>query len=217
MKKILEGEALEKLILKNMRDLLIKSTELTPLVVVIEDLHWADTSSIELLESLFRLAETKRILFINVFRPNHPETGDRVIETIKEKLPVYYVEIHLLPLNEQMSEKLIKNMLHIKGLQHAVVDQIIQRAGGNLQRHQFCRGPDLRETFVMAEKRETVLHGGIRLEMVKTLAIQAKQFRAALEHIHREAAVGRVVEHILPLLRERRPGHRKVPVIIPDI
>jgi len=127
----IEGEALEKLISKNMRDLLIKSTELTPLVVVIEDLHWADTSSIEFLEFLFRLAETQRILFINVFRPNHPETSDRIIETIKEKRPVYYVEINLQPLNEQMGEMLINNMLNIRGLQHAVVDQIIQRAGGN--------------------------------------------------------------------------------------
>ena len=129
--KGIEGEALEKLIFKNMRDLLIKTTELTSLVVVIEDLHWADTSSIELLESMFRLAETRRIVFINVFRPNHPETGDRIIKTIKEKLPAYYVEIRLQPLNEQMGETLINNMLNIKGLQQAIVDQILQRAGGN--------------------------------------------------------------------------------------
>ena len=127
----IEGEALEKLIFKNVRDLLIKSTKLTPLVIVIEDLHWADTSSIELLESLFRLAETQRILFINVFRPNHPKTGDRIIKCVKENLPVYYVEINLQPLNEQMSEMLINNMLNIRGLQHSVVDQIILRSGGN--------------------------------------------------------------------------------------
>ena len=129
--KGIEGEALEKLIFKNMRDLLIKTTELTPLVVVIEDLHWADNSSIELLESMFRLAETRRIVFINVFRPNHPETGERIIETIKEKFSDRYIEIHLQPLNEQKSEDLVNNMLNIRGLQHAVVDQIIQRAGGN--------------------------------------------------------------------------------------
>ena len=129
--KGIEGEALEKLILKNVRNLLIKSTELTPLVIVIEDLHWADTSSIELLESLFRLSETQQIMFINVFRPDHPETGDRIIETIKEKLPVYYVEINLQPLNEQLSETLINNMLNIKGLQRTIVDQIILRSGGN--------------------------------------------------------------------------------------
>jgi class 3 adenylate cyclase len=53
----IEGEALEKLIFKHMRDLLIRAMALTPLVIVIEDLHWADISSIELLESLFRLAD----------------------------------------------------------------------------------------------------------------------------------------------------------------
>lgn len=129
--KGIEGEALEKLILKNVRDLLIKSTELTPLVVVIEDLHWADTSSIDLLESLFRLAETQKILFINVFRPDHKETGDRIIESLKEKLPVYYVEINLEPLTEKMSETLIDNMLKIKGLHHTMKNKIVRRAGGN--------------------------------------------------------------------------------------
>ncbi|NQT55478.1 MAG: AAA family ATPase, partial [Desulfobacteraceae bacterium] len=129
--KGIEGEALEKLILKNMRDLLIKATELSPLLIVTEDLHWADTSSIELMESLFRIAVTQRILFVNVFRPGHRETGDRIVETIKEKLPAHYVEIVLQPLDERMSEALINNMLKIKGLHHALISQIVQRSGGN--------------------------------------------------------------------------------------
>jgi len=125
------GEALEKLILKNVKDLIVKSTEQTPLVIVIEDLHWADTSSTELLESLFRLAETHRVLFINVFRPNHPETGDRIVESLKEKLSIYYVEIKLEPLTEQMSETLVDNMLNIKGLHYGIKNRIVQQAGGN--------------------------------------------------------------------------------------
>ena len=129
--KGIEGEALEKLILKNVRELLIKATEVTPQVIVAEDLHWADTSSIELMESMFRLAETHRVIFINVFRPDHKETGDRIVETVKKRLPVYYVEIALTPLDELMSEVLINNMLNISGLHHAVVRQIVHRSGGN--------------------------------------------------------------------------------------
>ena len=129
--KGIEGEALEKLILKNVRELLIKATGLRPLVIVIEDLHWADMSSIELMESLLRLAETQRIIFVNVFRPGHKDTGERIIETIKEKLPVYYVEIVLQPLDESMSETFINNILNIKGLQLSVIDQIVERSGGN--------------------------------------------------------------------------------------
>jgi predicted ATPase len=111
--KGLEGEALEKLILKSLRDLLIRAAEMTPLVIVIEDLHWADTSSIELMESLFRLAETQRILFINLFRPGFPETGERILKTLEERLPVYHLEMVLEPLDERMSEALIQNMLTI--------------------------------------------------------------------------------------------------------
>jgi class 3 adenylate cyclase/tetratricopeptide (TPR) repeat protein len=127
----IEGEALEKLIFKHMRDLLIRAMVLTPLMIVIEDLHWADISSIELLESLFRLAGSHPIVFINVFRPNHPETGDRIITTLKEKTPVYYVEIKLEPLTAELGETLIKNMLDIKGLSSSLISQIIDRSGGN--------------------------------------------------------------------------------------
>jgi class 3 adenylate cyclase/tetratricopeptide (TPR) repeat protein len=129
--KGIEGEALEKLILKNIRDLIIKSTEKIPLVIILEDLHWADMSSIELLESLFRLAETQRVIFINIFRPDYKETGERIVETIKERLPAHYEEIRIEPLSEEMSETLIDNMLNIKGLSHGIKNKIIQRAGGN--------------------------------------------------------------------------------------
>ena len=129
--KGIEGEALEKLILKNMRLLLIKAAENSPLMIVIDDLHWADTSTIELVESLFHLVETHRIVFINVFRPNHPETGDHITAYAKENFPGHYVELMIEPLNEKMSQTLISNMLRIKNFQHVVLEQIVSRAGGN--------------------------------------------------------------------------------------
>ncbi len=129
--KGIEGEALEKLILKNLRDLLIKATELTPLVIVTEDLHWADTSTIELMQSLFRLVEKQGILFVNVFRPGYKATGDRIVETIKDTFPAYYLEIAIKPLDEKLGEMLISNMVNIAGLHYSVIDQIVKRADGN--------------------------------------------------------------------------------------
>ena len=109
--KELDGEALQKFILKSLRDLLIRAAERTPLMIVVEDLHWADTSSLELLVSLFRLAETERILFVNLFRPG--ETGDRIRKTLKERLPMYHLEMVLKKLEDSDSKKLIGNMLSI--------------------------------------------------------------------------------------------------------
>jgi class 3 adenylate cyclase/ribosomal protein L40E len=111
--KGLGGEALEKLILKSLRDLLIRAAERTPLIIVMEDLHWADTSSLQVLESLFRLVETQRILFINLFRPGFLQTGERILKTLKERLLLHHLEIALEPLDERMCEALIGNMLKI--------------------------------------------------------------------------------------------------------
>ena len=129
--KGIEGEAFQKNILKSMKDLLTMATELNPIAIVMEDLHWADASSIELLEFLFRISETVRIVFINVFRPGYKETGDRIIETLKERPSIYSFDIRLEPLEEKETESLIHNMLNVKGFYHNVKDKIIQRADGN--------------------------------------------------------------------------------------
>ena len=128
----IEGEALEKLILKNVRELLIRSSEIIPIVIVMEDLHWADTTSLELIEALFRLAQTNRVVFINVFRPGYWQGDDRKVETLPEWLPgVDFAEIAIRPLDRQTGEALVNNMLQVKGLRHAVKQHIMDRAGGN--------------------------------------------------------------------------------------
>ncbi|MEN8202411.1 MAG: AAA family ATPase, partial [Bacteroidota bacterium] len=129
--KGIQGEALEKLILKNFRELLHKAAEQKPLVFVIEDLHWADLSSIGLLESIFRLAEKSRILFINVFRPNYAETGDRIRETIKNRYSQLYTEITLEVLNEEQTEELLLNLLKIKSFPPKLASTIKSRVEGN--------------------------------------------------------------------------------------
>lgn len=83
------------------------------------------------MESLFRLTESRRILYINVFRPGYKDTGDRIIKTLKDKPSVYHVEIEIKPLNENDSEALITNMLEVSSAYHPAISQIIQRAGGN--------------------------------------------------------------------------------------
>lgn len=127
----IEGEALEKLIMKAVREVLIKATEMTALLIVMEDLHWADTSSIELILSLARLAKTQRIVFINVFRPGYEETSNCMLESLNEDLPDHYVEISLESLDERMSETLISNMLNFRELHHPIIDQIVERSDGN--------------------------------------------------------------------------------------
>jgi class 3 adenylate cyclase/tetratricopeptide (TPR) repeat protein len=129
--KGIEGEALEKLIFKNVREIIIKGSELRPTVIYIEDFHWVDTSSLELLEALFRLVEKYRILFVLVFRPGYIDTGERINKSIEENYSSHWTRIDLDPLSDAESNTLLSNLLRIKGLPHTLRDQILQRAGGN--------------------------------------------------------------------------------------
>jgi predicted ATPase len=97
-----------------------------------EDLHWADSTSLEFMESLLRLALSHRVVFINVFRPGYWHNVDRKMETIPHWLPdVDFVEISLKPLDKQTGETLIDNILQVKGLQFTLKQLIVERAGGN--------------------------------------------------------------------------------------
>ena len=127
----IEGEALEKLIRKSMRELFACLSAANPLVIVMDDLHWSDESSIELMESLFRIADHERILFINLFRPDHGDTGQRILATLSENQNQHTITLDLKPLDDRESEALIANMLNLRGVRHSFAEQIIDRAGGN--------------------------------------------------------------------------------------
>jgi class 3 adenylate cyclase/tetratricopeptide (TPR) repeat protein len=129
--KGIEGESLEKLIFKSLRELLIKGSEIRPTVIYMEDFHWADMSSLELLKALFRLVEEYRILFIIVFRPGYTDTGERITAFIRENYPTHWTKIELEPLKESESALLLSNLHRISSFPHPLREQILQRAGGN--------------------------------------------------------------------------------------
>jgi len=129
--KGIEGEALERLILKNLRDLLSRAATLRPIVIMLEDSHWADLSSISFMESLFKLVKNHRLLFICVFRPGYKETGERLKAFVKENLSEHYREIVVKPLTEAESAELIGNLLNQTNLPNDIKQLIVMRSEGN--------------------------------------------------------------------------------------
>jgi len=127
----LEGDALKKLILRSLRDLLQKASSLRKIVIVIEDLHWADQTSVSLLESLYKLVRFNPVVFINIMRPGHKETGDRILNYVENNLRDYYLDLQIEPLDKNESEELISNFLGGQGLPGQTMHLVIQKAGGN--------------------------------------------------------------------------------------
>jgi hypothetical protein len=127
----IEGEARETLIRKTMRELFQRVAEERPVVVVLEDLHWADDSSLKLLESLLRLITEVPILFVLACRPDHVETTRRILAYVREHHEDRHDQIELQPLNDQQCQTLVSNLLRVTNLPHRIRELITAKADGN--------------------------------------------------------------------------------------
>jgi class 3 adenylate cyclase len=125
------GESLEKLVLKSVRELFQRLAAARPLVVVFEDLHWADQSSIQLLEALLRLVQDSPVLFILVFRPDHQDTSQRILEAARRHHAERQIELNLEPLDERQCSALIRNLLRAEDLPYSALRLISKTAEGN--------------------------------------------------------------------------------------
>jgi class 3 adenylate cyclase len=128
------GESLETLLVGACVRLLTGLAARRPLVLVFEDVHWADQSSLGLLESLLPLAGHHPILFLLLTRPHYPETGDRVTEAaaaLADGASARVGELHLEPLASEASRQLLDRLFDRGDVPAAIRDAIERRAAGN--------------------------------------------------------------------------------------
>ena len=74
----------------------------TPLVLVLEDLHWSDFSTLELISVLARRTEPARLLILGTYRPTEMLASDHPLRTMKQELELhrYCEELRLKLLSE---------------------------------------------------------------------------------------------------------------------
>lgn len=126
----LSGEGLQRGLLRALRILLKGMAEDRPTVVVMEDLHWADRSSLDLLARLMPMAADSPLLFLLLLRP---ETGSGLLQWVRKegKQTNRYAEIRLSPLSPQESVTLVANLLRTDRIPQALQEQILEKAEGN--------------------------------------------------------------------------------------
>jgi len=113
------------------RKLVIKISENKPLVLVLEDLHWADSSSVDLLIRLLPLVRTGSILMCLVLRDDRDSPGWRLVNAAREIMGGSLMEISLSPLTDDHSREMISNLLEIKEIPEKVRNSILRKAEGN--------------------------------------------------------------------------------------
>ncbi len=125
------GETREKLITRSVRALLFALASHQPLVLCFEDLHWADASSIELLETILRLTDEAPVLFLLAARPGFSETSGRILRAAREHYAERLETIELQPLRSGDTRRLLASLFRHGGLPVASRERIEQQAGGN--------------------------------------------------------------------------------------
>lgn len=114
-----------------MRRLLTRLAACQPVILILEDLHWADPSSVNFLTPLLGLAATEPILFALVMRLERESEGRRLVVAAREALGGRLSSLTLEPLRLDESRKLVSNLLEVEALPATVRDLILEKAEGN--------------------------------------------------------------------------------------
>jgi class 3 adenylate cyclase len=102
-----------------------------PVVLVCEDLHWADPASVEVVRLVMPLATQLPLLFVGALRAEMDSPGWALVTQGREMFGEGLTEIRLEPLTETQSRELVAHLLAIESLPVAVRDLILARAEGN--------------------------------------------------------------------------------------
>ena len=127
----LEGDALVDHITQATRGYLSARADLTPTVIVLDDLHWADTASLDLLLNVAGLLEDRPLLIVCLLRPDKDAPSWSTIERARSQLAERYTEVLLEPLDTAHAQELLGNLLYIEDLPQSVRQLILNKAEGN--------------------------------------------------------------------------------------
>jgi class 3 adenylate cyclase len=129
--KYLEGQALQAKYVAAFQELLRRVAEDQPTVMVCEDIHWADPSSVELGVQIMPIVPEIPLVVVLVSRPDKDAPGWRMVEQAREIAGAGALELHLAPLTEKDSRQLVSNLLNVEALPDEVRHLILNKAEGN--------------------------------------------------------------------------------------
>ncbi|MEX2145521.1 MAG: AAA family ATPase, partial [Candidatus Rokuibacteriota bacterium] len=118
----LEPAAIRSRVFDTVRQLAVRLSRQSPLVLVLEDLHWIDRTSEEFFATLADVLAGARILLVATYRPGYrPPWSDKS----------YATQVPLPPLASDDSLRILRAVLDRDRVSEAVLQLILARAEGN--------------------------------------------------------------------------------------
>ncbi len=104
------------------RQLLLRESQVQPLLVIVEDLHWIDSETQAVLDSLVESLPTARILLLVNYRPEYEHAWSR---------KTYYLQLRIDPLPPQSAATLLDALLGEDRTLARLKRLLIERTEGN--------------------------------------------------------------------------------------
>ena len=118
----LQGEELRRSIQLALSALITLSAAQKPVVLLVEDLHWADEASTSALKYLAGVMARTPLLVVVTYRPEYAADWG---------VPSHLTRIALHPLDETQSERIVKSVLDADILPEGLAEVIHERTAGN--------------------------------------------------------------------------------------
>ncbi len=131
MVQSLDPQSLQTRYISALSSLLLRISSRQPLILILEDLHWADPSSVELLIKTLPVVSSEPILLCMITRLEQNAPGWKLISAAREILGGSITELTLDALSRSESRQMVANLLQVEALPEKTRSLILQKSEGN--------------------------------------------------------------------------------------
>jgi class 3 adenylate cyclase/tetratricopeptide (TPR) repeat protein len=197
---------------------------MTPYVMVMDDLHWSDTATLELIAQVATLAAFEPIMLVTITRPDRKAASWQLLDRLQASLGSSFSRIDLEPLDAAGSSQLLGNLLHIEDLPESIRGQILERSEGNpfyleeVLRSLIDGGQVVREGEHWRATR-AILEASIPDTLAGVLSSRIDRLPETTKRVAQTAAViGRVFQHrVLESVLHNGPAPERIEHIEPHL
>lgn len=114
-----------------LRNVFIGISNRNQLLLILEDLHWADDLSLEIISLLMDELSTNPMMLLCIYRPEREHKCWKIADTATRKCIERYTDITLKQLSKTQSRQLVESLLEIDNLPEPTKDMILSKSEGN--------------------------------------------------------------------------------------
>jgi len=191
--RYLEPERIKQLTILALREWILGEARQRPVVLILDDVHWADDLSRDMLQALVNLIHEASVLLCVITRPQPESPLNLVVPPTEEPLVApLSLTLELKPLSPEHSRTLLAHLVDLNGMPEPLINTILTRAEGN---------PFYIEEFVrmLIEKEMLALEDG-QWQVVSAVALQRLEIPTTLRGLMM-ARVDRLPENLQDVLR----------------